>query len=134
MFSVIRDWDAGGLLSHATDVPHLFRRLAAYADKILRGADSATLPVEQPTKFDLTINLKTAKALGGDDSSRAAAAGGSDNRVTHPPYFLPGVRVLLLVRSITSTQWGHEAWPEVKPLLHRALEMRRQIAWNGWCN
>ena len=64
MFSVIRDWDAGGLLSHATDVPHLFRRLAAYVDKILRGANPATLPVEQPTKFDLTINLKTAKALG----------------------------------------------------------------------
>jgi len=40
------------------------------------------------------------------------------------PYLLPWVRVLLLIRSITSTTWGHEAWPEVKPVLRRALEMR----------
>ena len=47
------------------------------------------------------------------------------------PYLLPWVRVLLLIRSITSTTWGHEAWPEVKPVLRRALEMRRQIAREG---
>ena len=47
-------------------------------------------------------------------------------------YFLPLVRALLLIRSITSTTWGHEAWPEVKPLLRRALEGRRQIAREGW--
>jgi hypothetical protein len=47
---------------------------------------------------------------------------------------LPWVRVLLLIRSITSTTWGHEAWPHVKPLLRRALEMRRQIARDGWWN
>ena len=47
------------------------------------------------------------------------------------PYLLPWVRVLLLIRSITSTTWGHEAWPEVKPVLRRALEMRRQIAGDG---
>jgi hypothetical protein len=40
----------------------------------------------------------------------------------------------LLIRSITSTTWGHEAWPEVKPVLRRALEMRRQIAREGWWN
>ena len=48
------------------------------------------------------------------------------------PYLLPWVRVLLLIRSITSTTWGHEAWPEVKPVLRRALEMRRQIGREGW--
>jgi hypothetical protein len=42
--------------------------------------------------------------------------------------------VLLLIRSITSTTWGREAWPEVKPVLRRALEMRRQIARDGWWN
>ena len=47
------------------------------------------------------------------------------------PYLLPWVRVLLLIRSITSTTWGHEAWPEVKPVLRRALEMRRQVAREG---
>jgi len=50
------------------------------------------------------------------------------------PYLLPWVRVLLLIRSITSTSWGHEAGPEVKPVLRRALEMRRQIAREGWWN
>ena len=50
------------------------------------------------------------------------------------PYLLLWVRVLLLIRSITSTTRGHEAWPEVKPVLRRALEMRRQIAREGWWN
>ena len=54
--------------------------------------------------------------------------------MNHLPYLLPWVRVLLLIRSITSTTWGHEAWPEVKPVLRRALEMRRQIAHEGWWN
>ena len=47
--------------------------------------------------------------------------------MNHLPYLLPWVRVMLLIRSITSTTWGHEAWPQVKPVLRRALEMRRQI-------
>jgi hypothetical protein len=50
------------------------------------------------------------------------------------PYLLPWVRVLLLTRSITSTTWGHEAWSEVKPVLRHALEMRRQVAREGWWN
>jgi putative ABC transport system substrate-binding protein len=57
---------AGGLCSYGPNFPQLFRRGAAYVDKILRGARPTDLPVEQPTKFDLVINLKTAKALGLD--------------------------------------------------------------------
>jgi putative ABC transport system substrate-binding protein len=55
---------AGGLLSYGPSFPDLFRRAAELVDKILRGTKPADIPVEQPTKFDLVINLKTAKALG----------------------------------------------------------------------
>jgi putative tryptophan/tyrosine transport system substrate-binding protein len=55
---------AGGLMSYGPNYPDLFRRSADLVDKILRGTKPAEIPVEQPTKFDLVINLKTAKALG----------------------------------------------------------------------
>jgi putative tryptophan/tyrosine transport system substrate-binding protein len=55
---------SGGLMFYGGSIPEMFQQVAAHVDKILKGAKPANLPVEQPTKFELVINLRTAKALG----------------------------------------------------------------------
>src|SRR5688572_14484305 len=56
--------EEGGLVSYGVDVADLFRRAAEYVDRILQGQDAGTLPVEQPTRFEFVINLKTGRTLG----------------------------------------------------------------------
>ena len=64
MFGFREFVDAGGLMSYGANFPDLFRRAADFTDKILRGAKPADMPVQQPVKFDLIVNLKAARALG----------------------------------------------------------------------
>jgi putative ABC transport system substrate-binding protein len=64
MYGAAEYVEGGGLLSYAPSYPEMFRHAATYVDKILKGANPADLPIEQPTVVELQVNLKTAKALG----------------------------------------------------------------------
>jgi putative ABC transport system substrate-binding protein len=64
MYALRRFADQGGLMSYGADLVDLYRRAATFVDRIARGSSPAGMPIEQPTKFELVMNLKTAKALG----------------------------------------------------------------------
>ena len=64
MYQAIEFVEAGGLASYGPSLRSMWKRAAQYVDKIFKGADPADLPVEQPTSFELVLNLKTAKSLG----------------------------------------------------------------------
>jgi hypothetical protein len=101
---------AGGLISYSTDLVDQSRQAASYVDRILRGASPTELPVQAPTKYVTTINLKTAKALGLTDPAVAPAAGGSGDRVMDRRAFLAGAATLLAAPFAAEAQQARSVW------------------------
>ena len=96
--------EAGGLMSYGPNFRVLFRRAAELVDNILHGTNPADIPVEQPTKFDLVINLKTARALGLDDPANAARARRRGDRVTR--------REFITLLGGAAAAWPVAAWAQ----------------------
>ena len=82
MFPTSQFVDEGGLMAYGPLIGDLYRRAATYVDKILKGANPADLPIEQPTKFELVINLKTAKQIDLTIRAERAGAGGQSHQIT----------------------------------------------------
>jgi hypothetical protein len=113
----------------------LFLTLEALMGRLMRARHENRLDREEPTRAGQTGGTASNRArrdLASSCESRYSV--GPQPTISQRPYLLPWVRLLLLILDLRSTTWGHARWPHVKPRLRRALEMRRQIARDGWWN